>query len=162
MNLKTSRLGSAGLLGLLIIAGASGATAGTLQQLAGRWSGWGTVLFDGGELEKIKCVATYFVKNEGKELTQNLRCTTSASYKISAKSVLKLAGSRLSGSWTERKSGNDGVVKGRMTRQGFKLAVKGTTFTAAMKVKTSRCSQSIDISPSGLGVKKIDITLGKC
>ena len=162
MNLKISRLSSAGVLGLAILIGASSATAGTLKQLAGRWSGWGTVLFDGGELEKIKCIATYFVKDEGKELTQNLRCTTSASYKISAKSILKLSGGKLSGSWLEKKSGNDGVVNGRMTRQGFKLAVQGSTFSAAMNVKTTKCSQSINISPSGLGVKKINITLGKC
>lgn len=162
MGMKKRAISRACLFALALVSGAIGSSAGPLNNLPGRWSGWGTVLFDGGEVEKIKCIATYFLKNGGKDLTQNLRCTTSSSYKISAQSKLTVDGSRLNGSWLEKKSGNEGTVTGRLTLKGFRLSVIGTTFSAVMRVKTSSCNQSVDISPKGLGVKKITISLGKC
>lgn len=162
MGMKSRKIGAGCLVFGLLVGAPLGAFAGPLQNLPGRWSGWGTVLFDGGEVEKIKCVATYFIKGDGKDLEQNLRCTTSSSYKISAKSKLRVSNGKLNGSWLERKSGNEGSVTGRMTNMGFRLSVIGATFTADMKVKTGSCRQSITIAPSGLGVRNIDITLGKC
>ena len=138
------------------------ATAAPLQNLPGRWTGWGQVQFDGGEVEKIKCIATYFLKDGGKTLEQNLRCTTSASYKIFAKSRLAVSGNQLNGTWVETKNNNEGTVSGRVSSQGFVLSVKGQTFSAAMRVKSSRCKQSLKILPSGLGVKKISISLSRC
>ncbi len=150
------------ILALANMAGVLSASASPFNNLPGRWSGWGTVLFDGGETEKIKCVATYFLKDQGRELTQNLRCTTSASYKISAQSKLQVDGKKLTGTWVEKKNNNEGTAAGRMTRTGFKLSVVGATFTAEMKVSTTGCKQTVKIAPKGLGVKKIMISLGKC
>ncbi len=150
------------VLALVNMIGALSALAGSFNNLPGRWSGWGTVLFDGGETEKIKCIATYFLKDSGRELTQNLRCTTSASYKISAQSKLIVDGSKLNGTWYEKKNNNEGTVTGRMTRTGFKLSVVGLTFTAKMSVSTTGCNQTVKISPKGLGVRRIKINLGKC
>ena len=53
-------------------------------------------------------------------------------------------------------------VSGPGTGDGFKLAVRGKTFSASMIVTSSPCKQSINIFPSGLDVSRIAIGLKKC
>ncbi len=137
------------------------AVSGGVKELAGRWSGWGSVKHSNGATERVKCVATYFVKKAGALINQNLRCA-SASYKIDAEAHYNVRGTALSGEWEERTHSAKGNVQGRMTGNGFKLAVKGDTFTANMIVTSSRCKQSINISPRGLDVSRISIGLKKC
>ncbi len=91
-----------------------------------------------GSTEQVKCVATYFVKNSGGAVDQNLRCASS-SYSIDARANYIVEGSALSGSWEERKHSARGDVNGRVTNDGFKLSVKGDTFTANMIVTASSC-----------------------
>ncbi len=135
--------------------------AANVKNLAGRWSGWGSVKLSNGATEQVKCVATYFVKKAGALINQNLRCA-SASYKIDAKANYNVKGSALTGEWEERTHSAKGNVQGRMTGDGFQLAVKGETFSARMIVSSSRCKQSINISPRGLDVSRISIGLKKC
>ena len=137
------------------------AGAGTVKELAGRWSGWGSVKLSNGATERVRCVATYFVKRAETLINQNLRCA-SASYKIDAKAHYNLKGDVLTGAWVERTHSAKGNVKGRMTGDGFKLAVRGKTFSASMIVTSSPCKQSINIFPSGLDVSRIAIGLKKC
>jgi hypothetical protein len=49
-----------------------------------------------------------------------------------------------------------------MTGNGFHLAIRGQTFSAAMAMTTSACKQSIQIAPQGFNITKISIGLGKC
>ncbi len=132
--------------------------AGTVKNLAGRWSGWGSVKMSNGSTEQMKCVATYFVKNSGGTIDQNLRCASS-SYSIDAKANYVVEGSALTGNWEERKHSAQGAVSGRVTNDGFRLAVRGDTFTANMVVTASSCKQSIRITPQGLNVSQISVGL---
>lgn len=140
-------------------AGAVGADA--VKVLAGRWSGWGAVTHSSGQSEQVKCVATYFVKAEGGELEQNLRCA-SASYKIDASAQLTIDGEKVKGRWEERANSAKGEVSGRVTGGGFNLNIQGDNFTAAMAVSASTCKQSINIAPEGFSISKIAIGLQKC
>ena len=74
----------------------------------------------------------------------------------------ELKGDVLTGAWEERTHSAKGNVKGRLTGDGFKLAVRGKTFSASMIVTSSPCKQSINIFPSGLDVSRIAIGLKKC
>lgn len=132
--------------------------AQSVDNLAGRWSGWGSVQMSNGSTEQVKCVATYFVKNSGGTVDQNLRCASS-SYSIDARANYIVNGSALSGSWEERKHSARGDVNGRVTSDGFRLSVKGDTFTANMIVTASSCKQSISIRPQGTNVSQISIGL---
>lgn len=146
-----------------VVAGKAKANNGQFHNLPGRWKGGGSVKFDSGTKETVRCIATYFIRSGGARLQQNLRCSTLSSYKISARSELTVRGNRLSGTWVERNSGNDGTVSGHMTPAGFRLSVTGEVFTARLQVTmTGRCKQSIRISPVGLGVKRININLRRC
>lgn len=137
------------------------ATANPVRKLPGRWTGWGSVTHEGGAKEQLKCVATYFVENSGKDIRQNLRCA-SKGYKIDAVSKLKLRSSAVSGTWNERIQSESGSVSGRMTQKGFSLAIRGKDFSAAMTVTTTSCKQRINIAPQGLSISRISIGLAKC
>ncbi|MBU1211515.1 MAG: hypothetical protein KJ587_09615 [Alphaproteobacteria bacterium] len=146
---------------LAIAAVPAPSVAAGIDDLAGRWSGWGSVKLTNGATEQVKCVATYFIKEAGSSLDQNLRCA-SASYKIDAKANYNVSGSAVSGSWEERTHSAKGVVAGQVTDNLFKLSVKGDTFSANMTMSSSACKQSISITPQGLNVDSISIGLKKC
>ena len=136
------------------------AAAPALASLAGRWSGWGTIVLGSGSSEQVRCVATYLNKPDN-GLQQNLRCA-SASYKIDAVADLTLDNDQVSGNWEERTYASSGSVSGRMTGSGFNLSIQGPSFTAVMAVTVSECQQSITIAPRGIDVIRISIGLGKC
>lgn len=143
------------------VAGMSPAVANPVKELAGRWSGWGSVQLANGGAEQVKCIATYFVDDGGSTVQQNLRCA-SASYKIDAVANLTLASGQVSGRWEERTHAATGSVSGRVTGNGFNLSIQGESFSAVMAVATSPCKQSINIAPHGIDIARIAIGLGKC
>ena len=153
------------LAGVLATAGlvmcAASAVANPVPLLAGRWAGPGSIAMSSGEIEQMRCVATYFVENNGGSVRQNLRCA-SQGYKIDAITNLTVAGARVSGAWEERTWATTGSIKGDVQVDGFILTIEGPGFTAAMAVKTNNCNQSINITPRGNTVAKISMNLGKC
>lgn len=145
-----------------LVSGSAVATpTAPLDHLSGRWSGWGAVTLTSGKSEQVKCIATYFVKDSGGQLEQNLRCA-SATYRIDAKTELQVASDQVRGRWEERTYATSGEVTGRLTGSGFNLSIRGDTFTAAMAVATSTCRQSINIAPEGTEIRRIAIGLDKC
>jgi hypothetical protein len=157
--------GLAAIIGIIAAvsfsSGSRSASAAGLAELAGRWSGWGSVKLTNGATEQVKCIATYFVNDAGSSLDQNLRCA-SASYKIDAKAQFNVEGTSVSGSWEERTHSAKGDVAGQLIDNGLKLSVKGETFSALMTLIASACKQSISITPEGLNVSRISIGLRKC
>jgi hypothetical protein len=153
------------LAGLLSITGllvcAASAAANPVPLLPGRWAGPGSIAMTNGETEQMRCVATYYVENNGSSVRQNLRCAGQG-YKIDAITNLTVAGGRISGAWEERTWATTGSIKGDMQGDGFNLTIDGPGFTAAMALKTSNCNQSINITPRGNSVAKISMNLGKC
>jgi hypothetical protein len=145
----------------LMLCGATAASAAIIDDLPGRWSGWGTISLPSGSSEQVKCIATYFVNDGGASLVQNLRCASN-SYKIDATAKLANAGGALTGDWEEKTYAAKGSVSGKTTSDGFNLAIKGDTFTAVLAVTSTNCKQSVTITPKGMDISKIAITLGKC
>lgn len=137
------------------------AQAGVLNDLAGRWSGWGAVRMSNGGSEQVKCVATYFVNDAGTGVEQNLRCA-STGYKIDAKANIQVQGNSVSGSWEERTHSNRGVMQGTVDGNLFKLAVKGDSFSANITMSSTKCKQSISLTPQGVDIISISIGLEKC
>jgi hypothetical protein len=133
----------------------------TIDDLPGRWSGWGTISLPSGTSEQLKCIATYFVNDGGASMVQNLRCASS-SYKIDATAKLKLASGAMTGEWEEKTYAAIGSVTGKTTNDGFNLDIKGDKFTAILAVTSTNCKQSVTITPTGLDISKIAISLGKC
>lgn len=157
--LRSTLWGSAGSVLAMVVAGS--AVAGPVESLPGRWSGWGKMTMDGGETEKVKCIATYFSENGGRGLRHNLRCA-STNYQIDAVANLKVASGRVSGEWQERKYSTGGAVSGTVVGDGLSVRIVGDAFRANMTVETTKCSQTMDIAPKGMGVARIAVALSKC
>jgi hypothetical protein len=156
----TRRTAAVGLA--LLAALPATAAAGPIEDMTGYWSGTGTIRLSGKETERVKCVAIYRVGDAGAKITQTLRCA-SADYTINAKADLAIkGGQQVEGSWEEQTYSASGEISGRYTGSSFVLAIKGANFTAAMNVGLSNCRQSIDITPKGLEVRRISMTLSKC
>lgn len=133
---------------------------GPFAGYAGRWVGNGSVTYDDGKTESIKCRVTYFVVDGGTGLQQNIRCA-SASYKFEVKSDINYAGGKVSGSWIETVNNASGNVSGTASNNLIRASVKSEKLDATMSVSLNGGSQSVNISPKGLGVKAVAISLRK-
>lgn len=135
-------------------------TQSAIQNLAGLWIGSGTIESNGAR-EKISCRATYFVRDGGKHIEQNLRCA-SASYKVDAQAKLNVNGSKINGTWEERSFSANGNINGVVRAGGFLVKIEGQTFTANMSVATAgKDRQNLNIIPTGLAVSRITITFSR-
>jgi hypothetical protein len=137
------------------------ALAGPIELLPGRWSGWGKMTMDGGETEKVKCIATYFRGSAGRQLRHSLRCA-STNYTIDAVAQLNVVSGKVSGNWEERKYSAGGAVNGKVVGDGINVNIAGGSFTARMKIATTKCRQTMNIAPKGMGVSRIAVRLSKC
>ena len=152
-------IAAASCLMLGTVAWAAGASP--LGELAGYWTGAGSVTLSSGNTERVKCAVIYKVSDDGSQIKQSMRCA-STDYSINATADLHVRGEQVSGNWEEKTYSASGEVSGRYTGESFVLSIQGANFTAAMNVSLSACKQSISISPKGLDVNRISIGLTKC
>lgn len=157
---------AASLLSLLttplgIATGLAQSAKAVIEELDGRWSGWGSVKMSNGSSEQVKCVATFFVQGTGTSVRQNLRCASSG-YKIDVRADITISGSAVSGTWEERNHSNTGELSGRISGSTFKLAITGQALNAAMTMSSSPCKLNINIAPRQYNVDRIAIGLRKC
>jgi len=136
------------------------ALAEPIGDLAGYWSGGGIVGLANGRTERVKCQVFYKADESATQVRQTMRCA-SADYSINAIAVLRMKGGQVSGSWEEKTYAAKGDVTGRHTADALVLTIQGANFSAAMNVTLSRCKQSLNISPQGLEVTRVSITLAK-
>ncbi len=146
-------------LALCTVAWAAGASP--IGEMAGYWTGAGSVTLSSGNTERVKCAVIYKVSDDGVQIKQNIRCA-STDYSINASADLRVKGEQVSGSWEEKTYSATGEVTGRYNGTSLVLSIQGANFTAAMNVSLSACKQSINISPKGLDVNRISIGLAKC
>jgi len=135
--------------------------AGPIDLLPGRWTGWGKLTMAGGEVEKVRCIATYVRGSDDQQLRHNLRCA-SRNYTIDAVARLNIERGRVSGEWAERKYSASGLIVGAVVGDDITANIKGQGFKASLKVETTKCRQVLRIMPTGLGVSNIAVQLAKC
>ncbi len=136
--------------------------AGPLDRFAGRWAGWGQLSTASGQREKLKCVATYFVKDGGAAAHQNFRCN-SDSYRLDATVDYTAAGASLSGTWREQIYSVGGSLRGKVNGGRISMRARADNFVAAVVISSSRCTQTIRIEPSGgVEISLISVELKRC
>jgi hypothetical protein len=133
--------------------------ADPVANLSGYWSGNGSIALSNGKTERVKCNVLYRSEG-GSQIKQTLRCA-SEGYSIHSQADLRLAGGQVSGTWEEKTYAAKGDVSGHYGGDTFKLSIQGATFTAAMHVTLSSCKQSLSITPQGLEVTRVSISLSK-
>jgi hypothetical protein len=145
-------------LGLAFFASASGAETGPFADLAGSWSGTGTVVLTGGPKERIRCRATYSVTAGGNGLRQNLRCA-SDSYQFDLSGNVRYLNGQLSGNWKETSRNIEGVLFGRARPGHYEATVTGPGFVANLSLTTSGNRQAVVINTMGGQSAGASITL---
>jgi hypothetical protein len=136
------------------------ALADPIENLTGYWSGNGSIALSNGKTERVKCQVFYKTDGGAGQIRQTMRCA-SADYNINSLAELRVKGSQVSGTWEEKTYAVKGDVTGRYGSDGFALSIQGANFTAAMNVTLSSCKQSLNVTPQGLEVQRVSITLAK-
>lgn len=153
------RVAMASLLSLSLISiEAQAQSAQPFAGMSGVWSGKGTISFENGAREAIRCRATYAVREDGNALQQTLRCA-SDSYKIELTSNVVANGGRLSGTWSESTRNVSGDVQGATAGGRFHVVVSAGTFSADLVATTKGNSQSVVIRSEGSEFRGANITL---
>jgi hypothetical protein len=136
------------------------ALADPIAHLSGYWTGNGSISLTNGKVERVKCNVLY--KAEGNaQIRQTMRCA-SADYSINSLADLRLTKTgQVSGTWEERTYAAKGDVSGRFGGDSFALSIQGANFSAAMNVSLASCKQSLNITPQGLDVTRVSISLAK-
>jgi hypothetical protein len=135
------------------------ALADPIGDLTGYWSGYGSIALGNGKTERVKCSVLY-KGDGGTQIRQTMRCA-SADYSINSLADLRVKGGHVSGTWEERTYSAKGDVSGRFGTDGFALSIQGANFSAAMSLTLSNCKQSLNITPQGLDVTRVSISLAK-
>lgn len=129
--------------------GSSASAGGLFAGMEGAWRGEGSMGWNTGETEHVRCQATYKVENEGNTLLQNLTCATDST-RLVVKSEIKYnpdAGA-ISGNWRETSYGIGGHVTGRASAGNIQAQVKSAD---------NRFSARVNITMSGGGVQIVSI-----
>ena len=151
---------TAGIFAALLFSGpAAYAEPGPFAEMAGVWSGTGTISLDGGATERIRCRATYAVSGDGSGLNQNLVCA-SDSYKFELKSDVLAKNGSLSGTWSEVSRNVGGSLEGRASNSQFDVVVGAASFKAKLSVTTHANKQTVSISSDG-AIKGASISLSR-
>jgi hypothetical protein len=119
-------------------------SAGPFDQLAGNWSGSGTIDLSNGRHEPIKCRAAYDVLEEQNKLQLNIHCA-SESYNFDLRGSATYAGGAITGTWSESTRNAAGTLSGTVEGAGFQVVAKGPTFTANLGLVTRGDKQSVTI-----------------
>lgn len=130
------------------------------KDLSGWWSGKGHLSIKDEPTSPVKCRVTYFVSDDGQNLTQNLRCSTPDT-NIEVKSELEHKDGKITGTWREEKYNLNGDVSGHVDEDGLIISVKGADLTADMNIITKLPRQIVEIEFTGQDLQGFTIILKK-
>jgi hypothetical protein len=131
------------------VSSARAADARSIEKLAGRWAGDGTMMPGSGRIEQFRCIVTYAVEDEASRIRQHLRCQGDRT-RFDAVARLDIANRRVTGVWADNVYSLSGTVKGRVTDKGFDIWLLSSFFQARLTVATSACEQSVKLVPEGV------------
>jgi hypothetical protein len=113
-------------------------------QLAGSWSGAGTIDLANGRHEPIKCRASYDVLEAQNKLQLNIHCA-SQSYNFDLRASATYSADTITGIWSESTRNAAGTLSGKVEGAGFQVVAKGQMFGASLNLVTQGNKQSVTI-----------------
>src|SRR5262245_30860927 len=113
-------------------------------QLAGGWSGAGTIDLANGKHEPIKCRASYDVLETQNKLQLNIHCA-SQSYNFDLRASASYSGNAITGNWSEATRNAAGTLSGKVEGAGFQVVAKSQAFGATLNLVTQGNKQSVTI-----------------
>ena len=153
----SAALASGAAFGMILVS-ASPASAGVLDGLDGSWAGGGSVTFDGGAKEKLRCNGYY--KSGGEDLSMAIKCASASGAKIELRGTMKNAGGKVSGDWEERTYNAGGAITGSAGDGSLKVGISGT-ISGTMSVSFSKSSQTVAIATTGSTLRNVNISFNR-
>lgn len=131
-----------------------------LLALGGSWSGQGSINFNDGTKERIRCRSNYTPDGTGAKLKLELRCA-SDSYKFELNGNVAYENGQISGNWNETSRNAAGDITGTASAGKIEVRAVGQTFAAFLNISTRGSSQSVSIKSPGSTMQEVQITLAK-
>jgi len=147
------------LLASLVSTAALTAPLGPFAQLTGNWSGTGTIDFNDGHSERLRCRADE-AGGRGDTLQLTLRCA-SDSYKFELSSDVTYQGGAITGSWSEATHNASGTVTGSASGNRIDVSARGQNFAANLRLTTQGNRQVVSISTAGSEISGVMLSLSR-
>lgn len=153
---------AAGLVAVLSILAANGtpASAGAFNDLAGSWSGAGTLTRKSAGNERLRCQARYDVGSGGEQVNLRITCA-SDSFKFDLTGYMSNNSGTISGQWSEPNYNSTGSLDGRVSEGRINAHAVGNTFSAYISVNTQGNRQSVTIQPQETDVTRVALSFQK-
>jgi hypothetical protein len=136
----------------------SAVSGGPFAELAGSWSGSGTIDLANGKNEQIRCRASYDVLAEQNKLQLNIRCA-SESYNFELRGSAAYAGGAITGNWSEATRNAAGTLSGRVQQGGFQVVANGPSFSVNLNLVTRGDKQSVTIRSKDANTEVRGVTI---
>ena len=130
----------------------------SFDNVAGSWSGGGSMKPSDGPRERVRCKADYVVKNAGHSVKMNVRCASDA-YKMELSANIDQNGTALSGNWFESQYRQGGKVSGQNVNGLIEAKVESDTIIALLTVRTKGSHQTFVMEAPGAWVSQVSIDL---
>ena len=130
----------------------------SFDNVAGSWSGGGSMKPSDGPRERVRCKIDYAPKNAGQSVKMNVRCASDA-YKMDLSANIDEDGTTLSGNWFESQYRQGGKVSGQNVNGLIEAKVESDTITALLTVHTKGNQQSFVMDSPGAWVSHVSIDL---
>jgi len=127
--------------------------------LAGNWTGGGSIELTGEIKETLRCRANYTL-SQGNNLALSIRCA-SDNYKFELTSNVAERAGTLAGRWREASYDVSGDITGRINGNRITAQARGSNFNAALSVVTNGNSQSVSITPTATYVISVKIAMNR-
>jgi hypothetical protein len=128
------------------------------DNVAGSWSGSGSMKPSDGPRERVRCKVDYNVKNTGQSVKMNVRCASDA-YKMELSANIDQNGTALSGNWFESQYRQGGRVSGQNLNGLIEAKVESQTIIALLTVHTKGNHQTFVMDAPGMWVSQVSIDL---
>jgi hypothetical protein len=143
---------------MTILAVAPACAQQSFDNVAGSWSGSGSMKPSDGARERVRCKVDYVPKNSGQSVKMNVRCASDA-YKMDLSANIDERGTVLSGNWFESTYRQGGSVSGQNVNGLIEAKVEGQTITALLTVRTKGNRQSFVMESPGAWISQVSIEL---
>jgi hypothetical protein len=143
---------------MTILAVAPARAQQSFDNVAGSWSGGGSMKPSDGARERVRCKIDYVPKNAGQSVKMNVRCASDA-YKMDLSANIDENGTTLSGNWFESTYRQGGSVSGQNVNGVIEAKVEGETITALLTVRTKANRQTFVMESPGAWISQVSIDL---
>jgi hypothetical protein len=129
-------------------------------QMAGTWTGGGSIELTGEIKENLRCRANYTHNASSNGLALNIRCA-SDNYKFELASNVVERRGQISGTWSEAAYKVSGNLSGRMVGNNISAVARGDNFNADLAVTTTANRMVVTMTPKATYVIAVKMAFSR-